>query len=57
MANWHDELWKTCKKALVTGGEVRIIFTKTQGNKRIPIISAYFDNYVRCDEETVIRDD
>ena len=56
MANYKDELWKACKKALIQGGEVRIIFTK-RGNNRIPIITTYLDNYIKCDEETIIQDD
>ena len=56
MANWHDELWKVCKEALIYGGEIKINFTK-RGNKRIVIIQKFIDNYVRCDEETVIPDD
>ena len=57
MANWKEELWKQCKKALTNGGEVRIIFNKRDRNKRIPTIQVYLDNYVRCDEETIIADD
>ncbi len=55
--NWKEELWKQCKRTLITGGEVKIIFTKTQGNNRIPIISVYPDNYTRCDIETITEDD
>lgn len=57
MANYKEELWKACKKALYNGGEVRIIFKKISGNKRIPLITLYLDNYSCCDEETVVIDD
>ncbi len=56
MANWHDELWKAGKEILNKGGEIKVNVTK-RGQQRIIIIQKFPDNYIRCDEETVIQDD
>jgi len=57
MADWRDELWKACKETLKTGGEVRIVFMKRNTQSRLPVISIYKENYIKCNEETVIIDD
>ncbi len=54
--NWKDELWKACNKAYYKGGEVKIVFIRRQ-NKVIPIIQSYIDNQVKCDEETVVKEE
>ena len=56
MANYRDEIWKAVKEALIHGGEIKINFTK-RGDKRIIIVQKFIDNYVRCDEETIVVDD
>ena len=56
MPNWKDELWKACKKAYWKGGEVKVIFIRRQ-NKVIPIVQFYFDNQIKCDEETIISEE
>lgn len=52
---WQDALGAACKEAYQKGGEVKAIFIRRQ-NKVIPIVEKYIDNQVRCDEETVIKD-
>lgn len=56
MPNWKDELWKSCKRAYYKGGQVKITFIRRQ-NKVIPTIETYIDNFVRCDEETVVSEE
>ena len=56
MPNWKDELWKACKRAYWKGGEVKIIFIRRQ-NKVIPIVQFYFDNQIKCDEETIVSEE
>ncbi|HLE17233.1 MAG TPA: hypothetical protein VI728_03000 [Syntrophales bacterium] len=53
---WQDALWGECKKAYLRGGEVKVIFIRRQ-NKVIPIIESYVDNQIRCDEETVTKEE
>jgi hypothetical protein len=56
MPSWKEEMWRACSRALRNGGEVKIIFMKRQ-EKVIPTVYCYVDNYVRCDEETILEDD
>ena len=53
---WRDALWGECKKAYLRGGEVKVIFIRRQ-DKVIPIIESYIDNQIRCDEETVTKEE
>jgi len=53
---WQDALWSECKKAYQKGGEIKAIFIRRQ-NKVIPIIESYIDNQIRCDEETVTKEE
>ncbi len=56
MANYKDELWKAMKLVLHKGGELRVNVSK-RGSQRIVIIQTFPENYIRCDEETIITDD
>ena len=53
---WQDALWSECKKAYSKGGEIKAIFIRRQ-NKVIPIIESYIDNQIRCEEETVTKEE
>ena len=56
MGNYQTELWKACKEILHKGGEIRVNVTK-RGQNRIIIIQKFPENYIRCDEETMVADD
>lgn len=56
MADWKTEFWKAGKEILLKGGQITVNVSK-RGQQRIIIIQKFPENYVRCDEETVITDD